>query len=250
MDNVVSGGGELPPEGHLLICDDDAELRRLLADFLHRKGYTVSVAADGRELLRLLRTTPSIDLVVLDIMMPGQTGLEICRDLRASSTMPILMLTSRGEETDRIVGLEMGADDYMSKPFSPNELLARIRALLRRSRMAAGATVPLQKRAFEFEGWRLALARRELRNPAGVIIDLSSGEYDLLVALLEAPERVLSREHLLETVRHRAATTFDRSIDVQISRLRRKIDSGENGESFIKTVRGAGYMFVPTVVQR
>lgn len=247
-DANASGGMGPPPDGHLLICDDDGELRRLLATFLGGHGYTVSTAADGREFARQFRSTTAIDLVILDIMLPGQSGLEICRDLRATSMVPILMLTARGNETDRIAGLEMGADDYMSKPFSPNELLARVKAMLRRARMATAGTHTGRKRVFEFEGWRLDLMRRELRNPAGVIIDLSAGEFDLLLAFLEAPQRVLSREQLLDVARNKTTSPFDRSIDVQLSRLRRKIDASEDSEGFIKTVRGAGYMFVPSVV--
>ncbi len=236
------------PLAHVLICDDDPELRQLLAIFLGEHDLEVTLAADGRELQRQLRANPSVDLVILDVMLPGTSGLELCRELRASSTVPIMMLTARGDETDRIVGLEMGADDYMSKPFGPNELLARIRALLRRARMS-GAPGD-RKRSFAFDGWRLDAARRELRNPEGVIIDLSVGEYDLLCAFLEAPQRVLSREHLLETARNRQAQAFDRSIDIQVSRLRRKLGSSDESDGLIKTVRGAGYMFVPSVTFR
>lgn len=235
---------------HVLICDDDAELRKLLAGLFEDAGYRVSLATDSRELARVLRAGKPVDIVILDIMLPGQSGLEICRDLRAHSTIPIVMLTARGTETDRIVGLEMGADDYLPKPFSPSELLARVRAIIRRVRMDAGSNTGSRRTSMTFEGWTLDLMRRELRNPAGVIIDLSTGEYDLLLAFLEAPQRVLSREHLLETSRNRALAGFDRSIDVQISRLRRKIEAEENGEELIKTVRGAGYMFLPTVTVR
>ncbi len=237
------------PDAHVLVCDDDAELRRLLATFLTDHGFSVAAVADGRELARHFRSGAPIDLVILDIMLPGQSGMEICRELRATSHVPILMLTARGDETDRIVGLEMGADDYMSKPFSPNELLARVKAMLRRWRMAGPASAT-QLRAYEFEGWRLDVTRRELRNPAGVIIDLSAGEYDLLLAFLESPQRVLSREQLLDAARNRDAQPFDRSIDVQVSRLRRKIGAEDSGEGFIKTVRGAGYMFVAMVQAR
>ena len=222
-------GPDQSRQGHVLICDDDGELRSLLAGFLRDNGYTVSTAADSREVDRLLRSTAPVDLVILDVMLPGKSGLEICRDLRAASTVPILMLTARGEETDRIVGLEMGADDYMSKPFSPHELLARVKAMLRRSRMLSPTSAE-RRRSIEFAGWKLDLARRELRNPAGVIIDLSGGEYDLLLAFLDAPQRVLSREQLLESARNREPSAFDRSIDVQVSRLRRKIVSGDEGE--------------------
>lgn len=242
-------GPDQPHQGHILICDDDAGLQGLLAGFLRDSGYIVTAAADSRELDRSLRSPATIDLVILDVMLPGKSGLEICRDLRAASTVPILMLTARGEETDRIVGLEMGADDYMSKPFSPHELLARVKAMLRRSRMLSPAS-PRRRRCIAFAGWKLELARRELRNPAGVIIDLSGGEYELLIAFLDAPQRVLSREQLLEAARNREPSAFDRSIDVQVSRLRRKIVTSEEGEGFIKTIRGVGYMFDAEVVSR
>lgn len=238
------------PLAHVLICDDDPELRQLLATFLGEHDFKVTLAADGRELQRPLRANPAVDLVILDVMLPGTSGFELCRELRATSTVPIMMLTARGDETDRIVGLEMGADDYMSKPFGPNELLARIKALLRRARMSSGAVPGDRKRSFAFDGWRLDAARRELRNPEGVIIDLSVGEYDLLLAFLEAPQRVLSREHLLESARNRQAQAFDRSIDIQVSRLRRKLGSSDDSDSLIKTIRGAGYMFVPSVTLR
>lgn len=242
-------GPDLARQGHIVVCDDDGELRSLLAGLLRDNGYTVATATDGRDLARLVRGPAAIDLVILDVMLPGKSGLEICRDLRASSTVPILMLTARGEETDRIVGLEMGADDYMSKPFSPHELLARVKAMLRRVRMMA-PTSQDRRRHIEFAGWKLDLARRELRNPEGVIIDLSGGEYDLLLAFLDAPQRVLSREQLLEASRNREPSAFDRAIDVQVSRLRRKIATSEDGEGFIKTVRGAGYMFDAEVSSR
>ncbi len=235
------------PEAHILICDDDPDLRYLLGQFLADHGYAVVGVGNGRELARHMRSGVPVDLVILDIMLPGQSGIEICRDLRTSSNIPVLMLTARGDETDRIVGLEIGADDYVSKPFSPNELLARIKALLRRARISGGGQVGERKRGYEFEGWRLDVLRRELRNPQGVIVDLSAGEYDLLVAFLETPQRVLSRDQLLEAARSADATNLDRSIDVQVSRLRRKIDTDADGESFIKTVRGAGYMFVAAV---
>lgn len=237
------------PLAHVLVCDDDAELRRLLESFLTDNGYRVTTIGDGRAVSRLVSDT-KFDLLILDLMLPGISGLEVCQKLRATSPIPVLMLTAKGTETDRIVGLEIGADDYVAKPFSPPELLARIRALIRRSRMAITDLGDPGGRLFNFDGWKLDTLRRELKDPRGVIIDLSAGEYDLLLAFLEAPQRVLSREHLLETSRNRSLNGFDRSIDVQISRLRRKIDSDENGEGLIKTVRGAGYMFVPTVTVR
>ncbi len=245
-----SSGVPVQPDAHIVICDDDAPLRSLLSSFLGEHGYAVVSVSDGRELACHLRSGAPTDLVILDIMLPGPSGVEICRDLRTSSNVPIMMLTARGDETDRIVGLEIGADDYMSKPFSPNELLARIKALLRRARMVTTGARPDQRRAFSFAGWSLDVLKRELRNPNGVIIDLSAGEFDLLVAFLESPQRILSREHLLDAARNREPTAFDRSIDVQVSRLRRKLESSDDGDRFIKTVRGAGYMFQPDVLRR
>jgi len=249
-DSSGAGGAQTaPPDAHILICDDDAELRQLLSAFLGDHGYLVLTAANGQELERVLAGSTRIDLIILDVMMPGVGGREICQRLRRSSNVPVLMLSALADEVDRVVGLEVGADDYMTKPFSPAELLARVKALLRRSRMASNGAMGLVGRAhaFEFEGWRLEPARRELRNAAGVIIDLSAGEYDLLLAFVEAPQRVLSRDHLMEAARSRSPAAFDRSIDVQVSRLRRKIGSPDETEGLIKTVRGAGYMFMPAV---
>jgi two-component system, OmpR family, response regulator len=246
-DNQERTGGERPsPVAHIIICDDDPDLRHLLGQLLEENGYTVARVGSGKELDRYLLSGAPADLIVLDIMLPGQTGIEICRNIRTSSDLPIIMLTARGDETDRIVGLEIGADDYVSKPFSPNELLARIKALLRRARMSGGSRAGERVRQYEFDGWNLDILRRELRDPAGVIIDLSAGEYDLLLAFLEMPQRILSRDQLIETAKSDVAN-LDRSIDVQVSRLRRKIDTAAEGESFIKTVRGAGYLFAPSV---
>lgn len=235
------GSPSLPPDAHVLLCDDDPELRRLLASYLRENGYRVTPIGDGRDVARHLADA-TVDLLILDVMLPGMSGLDVCRNLRAQSTVPILMLTAKGSETDRIVGLEMGADDYVAKPFSPPELLARIKALIRRSRMAGTEVVGPDRRVITFDGWTLDTLRRELRNPDGVIIDLSVGEYDLLLTFLEAPQRILDRDYLLEATRKRSAAGFDRSIDVQVSRLRRKIDSGDGVDSLIKTIRGAGYM--------
>jgi two-component system OmpR family response regulator len=232
---------------HILIVDDDREIRNLLGQFLGKHGYRVSAARDGGEMNRLLEAS-RFDLIVLDLMLPGEDGLSICRRLRASGTIPIVMLTAMGEETDRIVGLEMGADDYLPKPFGPRELLARIKAVLRRAGAApaAGNDEPARK-LLHFEGWTLDLARRELRDAGGVLVQLSSGEYDLLVVLAERPQRVLSRDQLLDLARGRAAAPFDRAIDVQISRLRRKIEVDPADPQIVKTVRGGGYVFTPAV---
>jgi two-component system, OmpR family, response regulator len=228
---------------HILVVDDDREIRSLVAQLLRKHGFRVTDAADGREMMQVLENG-RFDLVVLDLMLPGEDGLSLCRRVRAASTLPIIMLTAMGEETDRIVGLEMGADDYLPKPFNPRELLARIRAVLRR----AGGELP--EPAAEdagslrvFEGWSLDTAKRELRAPDGTLVPLTAGEYDLLAAIVERPGRVLSRDQLLDLTRGRDAVPFDRSVDVQISRLRRKLEIDPKEPQIIKTVRGGGYVF-------
>lgn len=234
---------------HILVVDDDREIRNLLSKFLTKNGLRVSLAADGREMRRVLAEA-KIDLIVLDIMMPGESGLTLCGQLRATSSTPILMLTAVGEETDRIIGLEMGADDYMPKPFNPRELLARIRAILRRTEDRAAAVVAEAESdpVFAFDGWQLQPARRQLLDPAGQPVDLTGGEFDLLVTLVERPQRVLSRDRLLDLTKGRAASLFDRSIDVQIGRLRRKLENAAPGSGgLIATVRGGGYMFTAAV---
>ena len=232
----------------ILVVDDDAQLRQLVTRLLGAEGYRATAVAGGREMLELLRTTP-VELIVLDVMLPGPSGIELCRQIRQTSSVPILMLTARSEEVDRVLGLEMGADDYLTKPFGSRELLARIRALLRRVNTSSSPIKPSSGPMFKFDGWIVDTLRRQLTNPDGVVIDVSSGEYDLLLAFLEAPQRVLTREQLLDMARNRTAVPgFDRSIDVQISRLRRKMGS-EDTEGFIKTVRGAGYMFVASVTR-
>ncbi len=234
------------PSPHLLIVDDDREIRDLLARFLKKHEYRVDTAADGQAMARLLENG-RYDLVVLDLMLPGEDGLTLCRRLRATSDLPIIMLTAIGEETDRIVGLEMGADDYLAKPFNPRELLARIKAVLRR---AGGAPRPggdAAVQGFTFDGWRLDLTKRELYSSDGVLMPLTAGEFDLLVALVEHPNRVLSRDQLLDLTKGRSAGPFDRAVDVQISRLRRKIEPDPKEPSVIKTVRGGGYLFAASV---
>lgn len=228
---------------HVHIVDDDAEIRRLVAEFLGDNGYRVTTAGNGSK-VRETVAKGNIDLVVLDVMLPDSNGFDLCRTIRATSTTPIIMLTAKGGEMDRIVGLELGADDYLAKPFNPRELLARIKAVLRRASSVADRPAP---RTVRFDGWTLDTLRRELRNPSGVLVDLSGGEYDLLMTFVDAPQRVLTRDHLLDLTRHRVASSFDRSIDVQVSRLRRKLGGDEGSEGLIKTVRGAGYMFVPSV---
>lgn len=242
----------IPHTPHILIVDDDREIRDLLGRFLVKHGYRVSAAVDGREMWKALDDR-AIDLIVLDVMLPGDDGLALCRQLRADSTLPIIMLTAMGEEVDRIVGLEMGADDYLAKPFNPRELLARIKAVLRRT--ASLAPVAAENggagggggRLLVFEGWTMRLDQRVLISPDGVLVPLSTGEFDLLMAFASHPQRVLSRDQLLDLARGRDAQPFDRSIDVQVSRLRRKIEADPGDPALIKTVRGGGYLFTPKV---
>lgn len=234
---------------HILIVDDDREIRDLLARFLDKHGLRVSAAADGREMHRVLEGS-RIDLIVLDLMLPGEDGLILCRNLRAKSRIPIIMLTAMGEETDRIVGLEMGADDYLAKPFNPRELLARIKAVLRRAEQAPAMAQGDGSAVLEFAGWSLDLERRELQRADGVMVPLSGGEFELLAAFAAHPGRVLSRDQLLDLARGREAQPFDRSIDVQVSRLRRKIEAAPQDPSLIKTVRNGGYSFTASVRHR
>jgi two-component system OmpR family response regulator len=231
-----------PP--HLLIVDDDRDTCSLLSKFLVQYGYRVSVAVDG-DTMRQTLANAHIDLVVLDIMLPGKDGLALCHELRARGKLPIIMLTAIGGEADRIVGLEMGADDYLTKPFSPRELLARIRAVLRRT--AVPLPGPGAAWVFKFAGWRLDAGRRQLYSPAGALVDLRAAEFDILLALVERPQRVLTRDQLLDLARGRTTTAFDRSIDVHISRLRRRIEIDPKEPAMIKTVRSGGYFFAAPV---
>jgi len=230
---------------HILIVDDDREIRDLLSRFLTRNGFRVSVAREEREMRKVLQDA-AIDLVVLDAMLPGKDGFTICRELRATGPVPIIMLTAAGDETDRIVGLEMGADDYVPKPFNPRELLARMRAVLRRAATPVRTREPGGTR-LRFAGWTLDTGRRQLLSPEGALVTLSTGEYDLLLALVERPQRTLSREQLLDLARGRGPVPFDRSIDVQVSRLRRKIEADPRSPEIIATVRGGGYLFAAPV---
>jgi two-component system, OmpR family, response regulator len=231
---------------HILVVDDHREIRDLLARYLAKHGLRVSAAESAARARRILETS-AIDLVVLDIMMPGEDGLSLCRHLRATSGLPVIMLTAMAEDTDRVVGLEMGADDYLVKPFNPRELLARIKAVLRRAN-----SLPQQRPApdasiVRFERWQLNVARRELQDEDGVGIPLSTSEFSLLCALLNHPKMVLSRDQLLDLTRGRAANVFDRSIDNQVSRLRKKIEADPKEPSLIKTVWGGGYMFTADI---
>ncbi len=231
---------------HILVVDDHKDIRDLLGQFLRKHDLKVTTARDGIE-MRACLARDHVDLVVLDLMLPGESGLKLCGELRAHSTLPVIMLTALGEEADRVVGLEIGADDYVTKPFSPRELLARIKAVLRRGRGTNEPEAPTEG-VFRFAGWTLDPVSRVLRSPGGALVDLTTGEYDLLCVFVEHPQRVLPREDLLEATRNRVASSaaFDRAIDVQISRLRRKLDN-EASEGMIKTVRNAGYVFAVTV---
>lgn len=236
-------------DAHILVVDDDAQIRQLAAKLLREHGHRVSVARDGRELWQALGTA-QIDLVILDIMLPGGNGLDLCRELRTRfPQLPIIMVTALGSDTDRIVGLEVGADDYLPKPFNPRELLARINAVMRRAQGGGGDATRRRGHHLSFDGWVLDTSRRELTNPDGIIVDLSTGEYDLLLTFLDFPQRVLSRDQLMDSAKNRVATGYDRAIDIQVSRLRKKLDASEDGQAMIKTIRGSGYMFVPPVTR-
>jgi two-component system OmpR family response regulator len=232
------------PPDHVLVVDDDAELRALLAKYLESNGYRVALAADGREMRAALDATRP-DLVVLDVMLPGEDGLALCRELRARSSLPVIMLTARVDELDRIIGLEMGADDYIVKPCNPRELLARIKSVLRRARaLPAGAG---DTRGVRFAGWVLDLVKRHLIAPDGAVIALSGGEFRLLQIFVEHPNRVLSRNQLMNLALGRESTPFDRSIDVQVSRLRTRLRDEGREPHIIKTVRNEGYVLAARV---
>lgn len=235
---------------HLLVVDDDFEIRDLLGRFLTKHGFRVLTAGDGRQMRKALADW-RVDLVVLDLMLPGEDGLTLCRELRTNDPdLPVIMLTAMGEEIDRIVGLEVGADDYLPKPFSSRELLARIKAILRRARRGPRSPGASPAGVLCFAGWRLDQLGRRLTAPDGGIVELTGGEFDLLTALAERPGRVLSREQLLDLTRGREATAFDRSIDSQISRLRRKLEPDPARPALIKTVRSSGYAFTAVVERR
>ena len=231
---------------HILVVDDDAEIRRLLRDYLEKHGLRVTAVPDGRA-MRAALDRARIDLVVLDLMLPGEDGLTLCRGLRANSSIPVIMLTALGEETDRIVGLEMGADDYLPKPFNPRELLARIKGVLRRARALPPSAEPEQARRIRFADWVLDVPSRHLISPKGVVVPLSGGEYRLLRVFLDHPNRVLNRDQLLDFTKGRETLPFDRSIDVQVGRLRQRLNDNGRDPTIIKTVRGEGYVLAATV---
>jgi two-component system OmpR family response regulator len=235
-------------EGRVLIVDDDESLRREVAEYLSDNSFEVRTAANARDMDAAL-AEQTFDLIVLDVMMPGEGGLSICRRLADSGGPAVIMMSAMGEEIDRILGLELGADDYLPKPCNPRELLARVRAVLRRREGTVQGQRAGEGTEFEFLGYSLDLLKRRLRAPSGVLVLLTSGELSLLTAFLEHPGRVLSRDQLVDFARGSDADIFDRAIDVQISRLRRKLSECD-GQDLIRTFRGAGYMFNANVVRR
>jgi len=235
----------VPP--HIVALDDDPDIRRILVDYLGSQDLRVSAAANGPEMLSILENEP-VDLLLLDLRLPGENGLELARRVRETSRVPIVILSERSEEADRVMGLELAADDYVTKPFSPRELLARIRAVLRRVQASeAKVAVDEELRAYRFAGWELNLRLRRLTAPDGRVIPLTNGEFSLLCAFLSAPQRVLTRDQLLERSRLHSLEVYDRSIDVTILRLRRKIESDPSNPALLKTERGAGYLFTAAV---
>jgi two-component system, OmpR family, response regulator len=231
--------------GHILVVDDQKEICEVVREYLSGEGYKVSVAHDGQGMRRSMQQA-QVDLVILDLMLPGEDGLTLARQLRETSNVGILILTGRGETVDRIIGLEMGADDYLPKPFHLRELLARVKSVLRRV-SARDSEKPKTRSKAKFAGWNLDLATRELLSPKGDEVRLTTGEFDLLAAFVNNANQVLSRDRLLDLARNREAGPFDRTIDVQVGRLRRKLEEDPDRPTIIKTVRGTGYIFTPQV---
>jgi two-component system OmpR family response regulator len=230
----------------ILVVDDDRDIRTLLADYLDGNGFRTFTASNGAEMRKMLDTA-RIDLIVLDLTLPGEDGLTLCRNLRAQSSLPVIMLTARGEPLDRILGLEMGADDYLAKPFEPRELFARIRSVLRRTNALPPNMALSEAHSMVFDAWRLDLMARHLVTEDGTVVALSGAEFRLLKVFLEHPNRVLNRDQLLELTRGRDADPFDRSVDIQISRLRQKLGDDARTPRIIKTVRNEGYVLSATV---
>ncbi|MBL6946549.1 MAG: response regulator [Rhodospirillales bacterium] len=233
---------------HILVVEDEPTVRSFIEEYLGSQGYQMSGAGDGDGMRRIF-AEHKVDLVILDLMLPGEDGLELAREIRSGSDVPIIMVTGRADTVDRVVGLEMGADDYIPKPFEARELLARVRSVLRRSQRAAPAQEEsgARQNMVEFAGWRLDRARRRLSGPNDEEVRLTSAEFDLLVAFVSNPDKVLSRDRLLDLVYGREMFPFERSIDVLVMRLRGKIEEDRGNPSLIKTVRGAGYVFTPKV---
>ena len=241
MNQALTAAHALHP-AQILVVDDDSELRGQTADYLSDHGYEVHAAADAVEMDAVL-AAHAIDLIVLDVMLPGEGGLSVCQRLTRSAGVSIIMLSAMGEEVDRVLGLELGADDYLPKPCSPRELLARVRAVLRRrDERIAGSAARKTNNAYHFLGYTLDVVRRQLRSPSGAVVLLTAGEFSLLSAFLEHPGKILSRDQLIELARGGEPDVFDRAIDVQISRLRRKLKT-EDEREVIRTYRGAGYLF-------
>ena len=231
---------------HILVVDDQQEICDVVQEYLASEGYRVSAAHDGSGMRRVMSQSP-IDLVILDLMLPGEDGLTLARSLRSESGIGIIILTGRGETVDRIIGLEMGADDYLPKPFHLRELLARVKSVLRRVQSRAEEAPPAGRLRVRFAGWSLDLSSRELLSPDGAEVRLTTGEFDLIAAFVNNANQVLSRDRLLDLARNREAGPFDRTIDVQVGRLRRKLEDDPQNPTLIKTVRGSGYIFTPTV---
>jgi len=235
---------------HILVVDDDAEIRNLLGEYLRKNGYNATAVPDGLAMWAALERDP-VDLIVLDLMLPGDDGLTLCRKLCSQADTPVIMLTARGEETDRIVGLEMGADDYLSKPFSPRELLARIKSVLRRTRSLPRNLRADDARLITFANWRLDLVARHLVSNDGVVTSLSGAEFQLLKIFLSHPSHVLTRDQLMMLSKGREADPLDRTIDILVSRLRQRLGDDPTEAQIIKTVRGEGYVLaVPVKVER
>ena len=233
-------------QDHILIVDDDAEIRGLLGEYLRKQGYRATAVADGKGMRAAIEKSRP-DVIVLDLMLPGEDGLDLCRAVRARSNIPIIMLTARGDETDRIVGLELGADDYVAKPFNPRELLARVKSVLRRARSLPDNLKPETAGSYRFAGWTLDVTTRNLTAPDRVVIPLSGAEFRLLRVFLDHPNRVLARDQLIDLMLSRDAGPFDRAIDVQVSRLRQRLREDAKEPAIIKTVRGQGYVFAAQV---
>ncbi|ANQ43020.1 DNA-binding response regulator [Gluconobacter oxydans] len=231
---------------HLLIVDDDRDILTLLTGFLQKHHYHVSIAEDGDAMFSLLKRE-TVDLIILDIMLRKEDGFSLCTRLRASSQIPVIMLSAMADHTDRVVGLEIGADDYLTKPFDQRELLARVKAVLRRTSERLTAVETPTRPLLHFGGWKLDVARRELRSADNSLVMLSGGEFDLLLSFVEHPQRVLTRDQLMDLARGSMHAAYDRSIDVQVSRLRHKLEDDPKNPALIRTVRNGGYIFSETV---
>ena len=234
---------------HILLVDDDEDIRSLLTRFFTKHSHAVTVAANGAAMFAALEKQ-AVDLVILDVMLHQEDGFSLCRQLRAKSSIPVIMLTAMADHTDRVVGLELGADDYLTKPFDQRELLARVKAVLRRTAEKAAAPARSEARpVLKFGGWRLNVVRRELRSLDNTLVLLSGGEFDLLLAFAEHAQRVLTRDQLIDLARSSSHVAYDRSIDVQVSRLRHKLEVDPKNPSLIRTVRNGGYIFSPAVTR-